>query len=215
MQLKEKVRYSGEQCIGFSNLLKTNSERVTEHSLGHTIFNRTENNNKLAPSIEDTIFLNIMDKEVYRDKTHCRVAPLPRHPLPNNREQALTCLTSLRQTLDRKPQINEQFVTFMGRIFEKDHAEPGKGGVLVPANLLSFIIHKSLVRSGLCLIPVRSSVVSFSTVCLTGPELNASLLGVLLRCLQSKIQQTMHPGQLQHHARQLTTSRFFFYLEIT
>lgn len=42
---------------------------------GQTLFNRPKLDNKLALSIEDINFLNVMDKEVYRDETHSWVAP--------------------------------------------------------------------------------------------------------------------------------------------
>ncbi|KAI3360728.1 hypothetical protein L3Q82_012871 [Scortum barcoo] len=51
------------------------------------------NDNKMASSIEDEIFLELMDKKVYRNELNSWVTPLPfrkpRPRLPNNREQAI------------------------------------------------------------------------------------------------------------------------------
>ena len=59
MQLKEKLSYVEELLDGLSIRLEANTRRATEHNLGHTVFNSTENDNKLTPSIEDTFFLKI------------------------------------------------------------------------------------------------------------------------------------------------------------
>jgi hypothetical protein len=55
-----------------------------------TMFERSENDNKPAMSIEDKAFLSIMDKEMYKDIAGRWMAPLPftqdRECLPNNRK---------------------------------------------------------------------------------------------------------------------------------
>lgn len=53
MHVKEKQR-------GFNRPSKAN-----EGMLGQTVFNRTEHDNKPAPSVEDAVFLKIMDTYVY------------------------------------------------------------------------------------------------------------------------------------------------------
>jgi len=104
MQRKEKLSFDGELLDRPSNRLEANTKRTSEHNLGHTAFNNTENDNKLAPSIENTVFLKTMDKEVYWVETYNWVDPLPirvsKKLLPNNRGQALSRLTSLFRTLD-------------------------------------------------------------------------------------------------------------------
>lgn len=76
-------------------------------SLGHTVFVRSECDDKQAMSIDDKAFLTIMDNEVYQNQENSWVASLPfRYPrrgLPDNREQALKRLCSLRKTLEKKP----------------------------------------------------------------------------------------------------------------
>lgn len=81
--------------------------------LSKHIFKQTADDNKLALSAEEESFLNAMHHGFVKDEANNWVAPLPfRHPrlrLPNNREQALTRLMSLRKTLKRKSEMKEHF----------------------------------------------------------------------------------------------------------
>lgn len=82
---------------------------------------------KRALSIEDELFLKTMDEEVFQDESNSWVAPLPfRSPRPplHNQQQAVTRLSSLLRTLERKPKMKEQFVAFVQRVFDNNHTEP-------------------------------------------------------------------------------------------
>lgn len=125
-----------------------------------------------------------------KDEANNWVAPLPFcHPrlrLPNNREQALTRLMSLRKTLKRKPEMKEHFVEFMKKTFSKGHAE--KAPPLIPTKsvgipqALAFTTHRSQVKSESSLIQVLSvEMCLLIKCCLKFPDLNNSLVGVLLR----------------------------------
>ncbi|XP_051934866.1 uncharacterized protein LOC127609150 [Hippocampus zosterae] len=109
--IKEKPCYDGEHKNGFSNR-SSKSDAVAE-ILGNDVFECAENDNQCAMSFEDETFLKIMAKEVHQDKNNNWVAPLPfkspRLPLPNNRDQALSRLNSLRRSLIKNPQMKEQF----------------------------------------------------------------------------------------------------------
>lgn len=163
---------------------KYNTGRVTKHNLIMAC-SITENNNKLTLSIEDTAFLKIMDfKKVYRDDENSWVAPMPfkipqRHLL-NNCKQVFTCLSSLCSTLDKKPVMKQQSLTFMGKIFEDDHAEPTP--LLKEAKeywyLLIFGVYhpqKVIFDSS-----APQGGASLKDVLLTGSQLNNSLLAVLI-----------------------------------
>ncbi|KAI4903065.1 hypothetical protein NFI96_032847 [Prochilodus magdalenae] len=56
--------------------------------LSRNVFQRTQHDDKLGMSIEDELFLDLMDGEVNMDEANCWVAPLPFRPnrphLPNN-----------------------------------------------------------------------------------------------------------------------------------
>ncbi|KAI4894213.1 hypothetical protein NFI96_027346, partial [Prochilodus magdalenae] len=128
MHMKEKVCHGGEQRDSFFSACKPHLQRDTGQNLGHSVFQTTKSDHKLALSVEYTAFLEIMNTEVYRDEENNWVAPLPfRVPqvrLPNNRRQALSRLTSLCRMLERRPVMKQQFLAFMEKIFADDHAEP-------------------------------------------------------------------------------------------
>ncbi|XP_037617247.1 uncharacterized protein LOC119483203 [Sebastes umbrosus] len=190
-----------QPCTSFMHVKETQqsfnrSDKAPERMLGQTVFNRTEYDNKPAPSVEDTIFLKIMDTNVYRDDANSWVAPLPfrepRQPLPNNKQQAINRFTSLQRTLKRKSEMQEQYVAFMEKIFANGHAEVAPPlradeecwylptfGVYHPQkpNQIRVVFDSSAQSSG----------VSLNDVLLTGPDLNNSLLGVLLRFRKEKV----------------------------
>ncbi|KAL6459899.1 hypothetical protein MHYP_G00316580 [Metynnis hypsauchen] len=110
----------------------------------------------------------------------------PRQRLPNNREQAIARFLSLKRNLNKKPNMREQYVSFMGEIFSNGHAEVAPPlereeecwylptfGVYHPKKpkQIRVVFDSSAQYSG----------VSLNNVLLTGPDLNNTLLGVLLR----------------------------------
>lgn len=102
--------------------------RAKEDRLGQNVFDCTEQDNKLAPSIEDETFIKMMDKDVYRETIHTvgllhyRSDNLDKK-LPNNCEQALNRFESLQLNFRRKPEVQQQYVEFMGKLLENNHAE--------------------------------------------------------------------------------------------
>ena len=71
------------------------------------IFVKTEHDEKVAPSIEDKVFLDLMDENFCRNSDGYWEAPLPfrpqRQPLPNNRIQAVNRALPLDRSLRRNP----------------------------------------------------------------------------------------------------------------
>ncbi|KAK7939207.1 hypothetical protein WMY93_002533 [Mugilogobius chulae] len=162
---------------------------VTQKELVKHIFLQTSDDDKVALSAEDALLLDIMQKELTKDEANNWVAPLPfrspRQRLPNNREQALTRLMSLRKTLKKKPEMREHYVDFMEKIFSKGQAEPAPP--LSPDQecyLPSFGVYHPQ-KPGRIRVVFDSSAqcenVSLNDVLLKGPDLNNSLVGVLLR----------------------------------
>ncbi|XP_059806445.1 intersectin-2-like [Hypanus sabinus] len=86
--------------------------KVTDETLGQSVFVQTEHGNKLAQSAQDTISLKPKDTKVFRDEANNGVAPLPiREPCqrsPDNKEQAVKRFTSLRKTRKREPEIQQR-----------------------------------------------------------------------------------------------------------
>ncbi|XP_059812885.1 GRB10-interacting GYF protein 2-like [Hypanus sabinus] len=85
--------------------------KVTDETLGQSVFVQTEHGNKLAQSAQDTISLKTKDTKVFRDEANNGVAPLPfrepRQRSPDNKEQAVKRFTSLRKTRKRKPEMQQ------------------------------------------------------------------------------------------------------------
>lgn len=132
------------------------SQNPTQDTLGDKVFERTENGNKCAMSFEDETFLEIMGKEVHQDENKNWIAPLPfkspRLPLPNNRDQALLRLNSLRRTLTKNSQMKEQFSEFMDSCSRTAMQRSHHPSTTTPsAGIYPFsecIIPRSLVRYG-------------------------------------------------------------------
>ncbi|XP_068120871.1 uncharacterized protein [Hyperolius riggenbachi] len=175
--------------------------------LGCRVFQRSKDDNRVALSIEDKQFLEIMERDFVKDSTNSWVAPLPfrtqRRRLPNNKVQVLKRFSSLRRNFQRKPEMREHFFSFMQKIFENNHAEidpPLKGPEECWYLPIFGVYHPK--KPGQIRVVFDSSAkfegISLNDVLLTGPDLNNKLLGVLLRfrkdtvALIADIQQMFH-----------------------
>ncbi|XP_059847806.1 uncharacterized protein LOC132406319 [Hypanus sabinus] len=89
-----------------------NKRKVTDETLGQSVFVQTEHGNKLAQSAQDAISLKTKDTKVFRAEANNGVAPLPfrepRQRSPDNKEQAVKRFTSLRKTRKRKPEMQQR-----------------------------------------------------------------------------------------------------------
>lgn len=203
IKVKEKLCYGGEHRTGLSKHVPT--PVAAEDELGRNVFKRTESDNKCAMSFEDETFLKIMEKEVQQDENNNWVAPLPfrspRLPLPKNRNQAVSRLSSLRRNLTKNPQMQKQFLEFMEKLFENEHAEIAPTidnknecwylpifGVYHPQKpeQIRVVFDSSAEQFG----------VSLNSVLLTGPDLNNTLLGVLIRFRKEPIAVTADIQQM-------------------
>lgn len=203
ISVKEKPCYGGEHRTSLSKHVLTPA--VAEDKLGHNVFERTESDNKCAMSFEDETFLKIMEKEVHQDENNNWVAPLPfrspRLPLPKNRDQAVSRLSSLRRNLTKKPQMQKQFSEFMEKLFENKHAE-----IAPPINdnaecwyLPTFGVYHPQKPEQIRVVFDSSAEqfgVSLNSVLLTGPDLNNTLLGVLIRFRKEPIAVTADIQQM-------------------
>ena len=93
--------------------------------LGRNVFQWNGDDEKVAPSIEDIAFLDIMVREVKKDRNHNWVAPLPfkspRCRLSQNRTLAEIRLTALIRNFTKKHGTQRHF--FMEKLFKNGHAE--------------------------------------------------------------------------------------------
>lgn len=194
-----------------------NKIRVTE-CVGEKfdIFCRTENDNKQSMSIEDKMFLSLMDKEMKKDSTGNWIAPLPfkdnRPRLPNNRKQALDRARSLDDSLRRNSTKKNHFLEFMQNLLNCGHAEPAP--VLEPNDecwyLPLFGVYHPQKRDrirGVFDSSAKVQGVSLNSVLMTGPDLLNNLLGVLLRFrkesvgIMADIEQMFYCFMVQHDHR--------------
>nr|XP_055056164.1 uncharacterized protein LOC129440699 [Misgurnus anguillicaudatus] len=207
IQIKEKFCHYNEHLTSLAPSLKL--QFTTTHTKSNTteIFQSTKDDDKLAPSMEDLVFLKMTQKEVYQDESNSWVAPLPfrgpRQRLPNNRQQASNRLQSLTRTLKKHPRTKDHFLEFMTKMFENRHAEPAPPlskneecwylpifGVYHPQkpDQIRVVFDSSAQYHG----------VSLNSVLLTGPNMNNSLLGVLLRFRKEKVPITADIQQMFH-----------------
>ncbi len=216
MKLNEDVFHGREQ--------ESKPNKASLETLGLQVFTETESDNKHASSMEDTIFLEIMDQVMYRGTSNHWVAPLPfrvpRQRLSNNREQVFTRFTSLEKTLRRKTEMRDQFLEFMRKIIDNKHAE-----VAPPLEeneecwyLPIFGVYHPQ-KPGNIRVVFDSSAKYFGTslndVLLSGPDLNNSLIGVLIRFRKEQVAVIADIQQMFHcflvHRDHRNFLRFLWY----
>lgn len=97
----------------FSNSDSVN--RLGDRKCDENLFKRTSNDNKIGTSVEDRMFMDIMDKELVIGEDGKLVAPLPfrqqKLPLPNNYEIALKHALALDANLKKDPRKRDHFST--------------------------------------------------------------------------------------------------------
>ena len=131
--------------------------------------------------------------------------PLPfrneRQTMPNNRVQAMQLLQGLLKTFSRKPEMKADYLEFMGKIIDKDHASaiPSKEVAPPPGRILRLITIQSapirVVFDSNC----EFEGVSLNKVLLPGPDLMNNLcIGVLMRFRRENITVISDIEQMFH-----------------
>lgn len=125
-----------------------------------------------------------MEEELEKDKSNSWVVPLPfktpRSRLPNNRCQAM------RRSLERNPEMKQHFFTFMSQVFHNNHAKdapPLKEGEERWYLPLFGLYYPKKTRKKRVVFDssAHHEDVSLNDVLLSGPDMNNTLLGVLMR----------------------------------
>ncbi|XP_052084099.1 uncharacterized protein LOC127721417 [Mytilus californianus] len=92
-----------------------------------SIFERTPYDKTIGPSIEDKLFIDLMDSKVKQGSDNRWTAPLPfrqdRPVLPNNRVQAVQRVNSLERSLRMNPNKKEHIPELMNKMFVNKHDE--------------------------------------------------------------------------------------------
>ncbi|KAL6457466.1 hypothetical protein MHYP_G00344290 [Metynnis hypsauchen] len=176
--------------------LRTLQRQVCSPPKYTSYLNHSPRNNTQSPPVRQSPASDMLDFAKYLARRE-----LPRPRLPNNRAQALSRLHSLRRSLNRNPEMKEQFISFMEKLFENRHAEEAAPlhenaeswylpifGVYHPQKpgKIRVVFDSSARESGL----------SLNDVLLSGPDLNNTLLGVLLRFRKGLIALTADIQQM-------------------
>ncbi|CAE1279280.1 unnamed protein product [Acanthosepion pharaonis] len=183
------------------------SKRPYSTEMEDHLFQRTRDDERAAPSIEDIAFLNIMELGAEKDKDNSWVAPLPfrspRRRLPYNRKLAERRPSSLRRSLDKKPEMQRHFLSFMEGLFENGHAEAAPSlrkeeecwylpifGVYHPKKpgKIRVVFDSSAKHDG----------VSLNDVLISEPDLNNTRVGVLTRFRKEIVAVTADIEQMFH-----------------
>ena len=157
------------------------------------VFRTTPRDEEVGLSWDDRSFLNVMNKGINKNADSNWELPLPfrrEEPcMPNNKTQAVKRLNGLIRTLEKKPQMERDYVDFMKKVFDKGHASP-----VLPAETKSkpdqvwYLLHFGVYHPKK---PEQVRVVfdssaewqgtSLNKELLAGPDLINSLIGVLVR----------------------------------
>lgn len=158
--------------------------------IGENIYERTEEDDKLGPSIEDREFLDLMTNRMIQSPSGHWIAPLPFRPdrekLPDNAAKVRRRFESLQRNFLRKPQMKDHYFAFMGAMLEKEHAElaPPSHPTAERWYLPHFGVYHPKKPGKIRVVFDSSDKFqghSLNAALLGGPDLLNSLLGVLIR----------------------------------
>nr|XP_027232691.1 uncharacterized protein LOC113824143 [Penaeus vannamei] len=147
-------------------------------------------------STEDKMFLKLMEKEFVKEPAGNWSAPLPFKPLkkrlPNNKSMAVRRANSLAKSLQFNSVKREHFLDFMKKLFERGHAEiapPLKENEECWYLPVFGVYHPKKPSRIRCVFDSAAKFrgTSLNDVLMTGPDLNNSLLGVLLRFRKNRV----------------------------
>ncbi|KAF3699655.1 hypothetical protein EXN66_Car015342 [Channa argus] len=203
LHVKEEVNTPAlyTRTLNITDIIKSDET----DSLGEELFRRTPHDDIPTISVDEKVFLDILDKEMFVNEANSWTAPLPfrspRHRLPNNRDQAVKHFTTLCRMLNKRPEMNQHFFAFMKKIFDLGHAEPAPPlnkekecwylpifGVYHPRKpgQIRVVFDSSATHEG----------ISLNSVLLSGPDLNNTLLGVLIRFRKEPVAVTADIQQM-------------------
>lgn len=182
------------------------------------MFQKTPEDDKPAMSVDDNNFLRVMDNEVYIDDENHWAALLPFRspcrPLPNNREQASQRLLSLQPSFRRRPDMKEYF-DFMQKVIDNHQAETAPQ--LQPGQecwyLLTFGVYHPQKPGKIRVVfdfSMEYKGTSLNNMLLSGPNLNNTLVGVLLRFRREQIAVTADVEQMFYGFKVREDHRHFF-----
>lgn len=166
--------------------------------------------NEQVESIEDKRFFQIMNAEMHKNQLGNWEAPLPFKTdevnLPDNREQCLRRLLSLKRKLCKDERARENYIAFMQKILERQHASRVPDNDLTPTpGKVWYLPHFDVYHPKK---PDQVGVVfdcsalynsqSLNKNLLQGPDQLNSLIGVLTRFRKEDVALTCDIEQMFH-----------------
>lgn len=183
-----------------------------------SVFQKTEHDEKLGPSIDDQKFIEIMNSSFKKDADGRWTAPLPfkenRPILPNNKTQALKRALMLDNSFRRNPTKHRHAQDFMQKIFDHGHAE-----IAPPISMDSecwylplFGVYHPKKPDSIRMVfdsSARHEGLALNDVLFKGPDLTNNLLGVLLRFRKDEIAITGDIEQMFYNFKVTEKDRDF------
>lgn len=192
---------------------------------GEDVFMKTPEDDCTGLSVEDRLFLKLMDRSFTKDKDGMWTVPLPfrenQPDLPNNRPQALHRAQILHNSLQRDTEKKRQFVKFMEKVLNSGAAEVAPP----PTSTGCWYLPLFGVRNpkkpdqirGVFDSSAKYGGVSLNSVLMSGPDMINSLLGILLRFRKDEVAMAADIEQMFYRFRvdedHRNYLRFFWYKE--
>ena len=176
---------------------------------GDNVFMKTPDDDRTGLSVEDKLFLKLMDTSFTKDKDGMWTAPLPfketHVDLPNNRTQALRRAQILHSSLQKDSEKREQFVKFMAKVLDSGAAEVAPPPTLTNCWYLPLFGVRNPRKPDRIRGVFDSSAmyggISLNSVLMSGPDMINSLLGILLRFCKDEVAMAADIEQMFYRFR--------------
>jgi hypothetical protein len=173
-------------------------------------YSRKVRGTEQVESLEDKRFNDILDTQIHKNENGNWEAPLPFKTdnvnLPNNKEQCVKRLLSLKRKLLRNDTVKKEYTEFMKKIFDRGHASyiPKEQLQTTPNQVWyhpHFDVHHPKKPEQIRVVFDCSATFdnqSLNKLLLQGPDLMNSLIGVLLRFRKEYVAITCDIEQMFH-----------------
>ena len=187
------------QVLPCPNYFKIKEKFSNKAEIGANLYRTTADDNMIGMSQEDWRFLEIMEAGIHKNERGNWEMPLPSRPpnnrMPNNRSLVVNRLNGLLRTLKKTSKMKEDYLQFMGKLFERNHAVPVPDEELARNDgrvwyLPHFGVYHPKKPEQIRVVFDTSAEyqgVSLNKRLLPGPDLMNSLMGVLNRFRQEPV----------------------------
>ena len=168
-------------------------------TIGSEVFIKSRDHDKPGTSVEDRLFVELMEQKMIKNSNGHWTAPLPFRPerprLPNNKVQALKRAKLLDHSLKNNQLKKEHMVKFMQEILDKGYAQQApplddKEECWYLPLFGMYHPKKPTQIRGVFDSSAQFKGVSLNKVLMSGPDLTNNLLGILMRFRKDSIAVT-------------------------